>query len=130
VLWHQGEADALHGTSAQAYIRSFAALVASFRRSLDIRAPFYVATASYFAIPEGYAASQSLIRAAQRALIDPDNAILAGPDTDSIRYRFDGCHMGRAGLVEHARAWQVILRARYHGRARHDVAATLDERPD
>jgi hypothetical protein len=30
--------------------------------------------------------------------------------TDHIKDRFDGCHMGRHGLVEHATAWQAVLR--------------------
>lgn len=108
VMWHQGEADALYGTSAAAYARSFRALVDSLRR-LDVLAPIYIATASYFTVPEGYEANQAVIRAAQRSLIDAARAVVPGPDTDLIRDRFDGCHMGRAGLREHARAWEVVL---------------------
>jgi len=36
-----------------------------------------------------------VVRAAQRVVIDPTSGILAGPDTDRITDRFDGCHMGR-----------------------------------
>jgi hypothetical protein len=111
VLWHQGEADALYGTNADAYIQRFRALVASLR-VLGISAPIFVATASYFAIPEGYESKQAVIREAQRALVDPDNAIFAGPDTDVIRDRYDGCHMGSGGLRDHAYAWKVALRRR------------------
>ena len=50
LLWHQGEADALYGTSADDYINGFRALVTSFR-DLGIRAPIYVAIGSYFAVP-------------------------------------------------------------------------------
>jgi len=110
VLWHQGEADALYGTSQEAYMRAFRALVASLRQ-LDIVAPVHVAIASYFAVPEGFAAAQAVIRAAQHAVIDPDRGVLPGPDTDRITDRFDGCHMGRQGLIEHARAWQAALTA-------------------
>ena len=109
VLWHQGEADALYGTSANDYANAFRALVQSFR-DLDIRAPIYVATASYFAVPEGYGASQAIIRHAQQLLISPEDLILPGPDTDLIRDRFDGCHMGNTGLREHAQMWQTCLR--------------------
>src|SRR5262245_53922583 len=66
VLWHQGEADALYGTSQEAYMRSLRALVASLRE-LDIGAPVHVAIASYFAVPEGFGTAQAVIRAAQRA---------------------------------------------------------------
>jgi hypothetical protein len=108
VFWHQGEADALYGTSADEYTSAFRGLVRSLR-DLDIRAPIFVATASYFAMPEGYASNQTIIRHAQQSLINPHQGILAGPDTDLIRDRFDGCHMGCAGLLEHARMWQVSL---------------------
>jgi hypothetical protein len=115
VLWHQGETDALNGTSAEAYVRSFRAIIASLR-NLGVAAPIYVATATYFGIPEGRAATQSIIREAQRSLIDPENAILAGPDTDLIGDRFDGCHMGQNGLREHARAWEEAILSGLHHR--------------
>jgi hypothetical protein len=67
-------------------------------------------------VPEGYGASQATIRAAQQSLIDVDKAIVPGPDTDLIRDRFDGCHMGSVGLHEHARAWTVVLQRTPDGR--------------
>jgi Carbohydrate esterase, sialic acid-specific acetylesterase len=108
VLWHQGEADALYGTSAEDYSNAFQELVTSLRE-LGVQVPIYVAIASYFAIPEGYGANQAIIRRAQQSLISPQHAILPGPDTDTIRDRFDGSHMGTAGLREHARLWQISL---------------------
>ena len=66
--------------------------------------------ASYFAIPEGYAANQAIIRHAQQSLFNAEQRILPGPDTDLIRDRFDGCHMGAAGLREHAYMWGQSLR--------------------
>jgi hypothetical protein len=108
VLWHQGEADALYGTSAEDYYNAFQELVTSLRE-LGIRVPIYVAIASYFAIPEGYGSNQAIIRRAQQSLISPQHAILPGPDTDTIRDRFDGSHMGTAGLREHAKLWQISL---------------------
>jgi Carbohydrate esterase, sialic acid-specific acetylesterase len=113
VLWHQGEADALYGTSADDYVNAFRVLAQSLR-DLDIRAAIYVAIASYFAVPEGYGASQAIIRRAQQSLISPKDLILPGPDTDLIRDRFDGCHMGNTGLREHAQMWQTSLRGTRH----------------
>jgi hypothetical protein len=112
VLWHQGEADALYGTSAEDYSKAFQELVTSLRE-LGIRVPIYVALASYFAIPQGYERSQAIIRRAQQSLISPQHAILPGPDTDMIRDRFDGSHMGTAGLREHARLWQIALSGKH-----------------
>lgn len=108
VLWHQGEADALYGTSMDAYVHSFGDFVASLRAH-DVTAPVYVAISSYFAAPEGYEERQAVIRDAQRSLVDPTRGIFLGPDTDLIRDRFDGCHLGTAGLRAHARAWEAVL---------------------
>ena len=108
VFWHQGEADALYGTSAEAYGRSFTALALSLR-GLGVRCPIHVAIASYFAVPAGYEARQAVIRAAQHSLIDDASGILLGPDTDSIKDRYDGSHMGDIGLLAHALAWEAAL---------------------
>jgi hypothetical protein len=110
ILWHQGEADALYATSATEYVQSFKAMAESLR-NMDVAAPLYLATASFFAVPDGYTATQSVIRHAQQALIDPDKSIFAGPDTDLIKDRFDGCHFGKAGLVAHAQLWFETLTA-------------------
>src|SRR5262249_23266803 len=125
VLWHQGEADALYGTSADDYANAFRALAQSLR-DLDIRAPIYVATASYFAVPEGYGASQAVIRRAQQSVISPKDMMLPGPDTDLIRDRFDGCHMGSTGLREHAQMWQTSLRGL---RRRQDATVSVPRSP-
>jgi hypothetical protein len=108
IFWHQGEADALHGTSAEHYTASFRALFQGLRE-FGVTAPVYVAFASYFALPEGYQAQQAVIRGAQRSLIDEAIGILPGPDTDLIKDRFDGCHMGAIGLGQHAAAWEAVL---------------------
>jgi len=83
-------------------------------RGLEIRAPIYVATASYFAMLEGYGASQAVIRRVHQSPISPEDLILPGPDTDLIRDRFDGCHLGSTGLREHAQMWQTSLRGTRH----------------
>jgi hypothetical protein len=121
VFWHQGEADALYGTSEEEYTSAFRNLACSLR-DIGVRAPIYVATVSYFAIPEGYSHNQAIIRRAQQSLISPREGILPGPDTDMIRDRFDGCHMGCAGLRQHARMWQDCLarQPQHSPQQRHD----------
>jgi hypothetical protein len=84
ILWHQGEADALYATSAAEYVQSFKAMAESLR-NMDVAVPLYLATASFFALPDGYTATQSVLRHAQQALIDPDKSILAGPTPTSSR---------------------------------------------
>jgi hypothetical protein len=113
-LWHQGEADALYGTSAGDYKARLRGLVLAIRER-DISAPFYVATASYFATPEGFARQQQVIRAAQTDLPDPDIGLFSGPDTDLILDRHDGCHMDAIGLRKHADAWMGVLAPRHRG---------------
>jgi hypothetical protein len=110
VLWHQGEADALDGTTGDVYVARFHQVVESLR-SRGVSAPIYAATASYFGVPAGYEQQQQVIRSAQRRLIDPGAGIFPGPDTDSILHRYDDCHMSEAGLRKHAAAWVDALLA-------------------
>jgi hypothetical protein len=111
VLWHQGEADALYGTSAEAYVGHFQQLVSALR-ARGIAAPVYVATATYFGIPQGYGPQQQVIRLAQSRLIDPGAGIRNGPDTDLILDRYDACHLDETGLRKHAAAWVEALTRR------------------
>jgi hypothetical protein len=108
VVWHQGEADALNGTSARNYINAFRDLTSSLR-AMTITGPIFVAGASFFAIPKGYQAQQREVRRAQEDLLSDEGLILQGPDTDLIRDRYDGCHFGAVGLVQHAKAWRDVL---------------------
>ena len=66
--------------------------------------------AAELAAADPEALAGAVIREAQRTVIDPNKGILPGPDTDLITDRFDGCHMGRQGLMDHASAWQAVLR--------------------
>jgi hypothetical protein len=112
ILWHQGEADALYGTTADAYVDRFGQLIGSLR-ARGTMAPFHIASAAYFGIPEGYGRQQSVINAAQRSIIDPRAGILPGPDSDRIRDRYDDCHMNETGLRKHAAAWvEALMQAR------------------
>jgi len=108
VLWHQGEADALYGTSEDHYISSFRKLASSLRDG-GVEAPIFVALAAYFAVPSGHENGHETVRHAQVALIDDGAKIYRGPDTDIILDRFDGCHMGTVGLRKHAEAWLKVL---------------------
>jgi hypothetical protein len=108
VLWHQGEGDALYGTTARAYEDTFRNLVGSLR-SHSVTGPIFVAGASYFAVPEGFSEQQKEIRRAQENVLSEQNSVLRGPDTDLIPERYDGCHFSGDGLLKHARAWHDVL---------------------
>jgi hypothetical protein len=110
VLWHQGEADALAGLSGERYRERFLQFAGSLR-AMGVDAPLYAARASYFAVPTGHDASQTVINAAQEQLPDASTGIFAGPDTDVLRaeWRHDGCHLAAEGLIRHAELWFEVL---------------------
>ena len=83
LLWHQGESDAVLGTSTQEYEDRFRAMLASIRQH-GVDAPAFVAVATrcgpFVPNPE--------IRKAQQDLVDPALGIFAGPDTDVLMRLF------------------------------------------
>jgi hypothetical protein len=106
VLWHQGEDDALSGTTAEAYIDMFAALVAALR-DYGIDAPIFPAVASLC-----NDLGSDTIRSAQRALPERINGVYPGADTDSLsdmHDRYDFCHFSEKGLIAHAALWQEAI---------------------
>jgi lysophospholipase L1-like esterase len=102
VLWHQGEKDAMLHTSKQAYKQMFMDMVASIRRH-GVTAPIYVSVATRCQKVR----AQEEIRQAQQELVDMDEGIYAGPDTDTLdwSYRYDGCHFSDEGLERCAELW-------------------------
>jgi hypothetical protein len=105
LLWHQGETNAGYDPDYQTYVDSFMNIHAALH-SYGVTAPLYVAQASVCRSPPC-----EIIRAAQRAVVDPTRGILAGPDTDliGIEHRYDGCHMAESGLIMHADLWLEVL---------------------
>ena len=79
LIWHQGEADTLAGTITTAeYKESFLNMLGNMRKN-GITAPIYVALASRF-----YNQTSKEVIAAQQQLIDENDDILEGPNTDNI----------------------------------------------
>jgi Carbohydrate esterase, sialic acid-specific acetylesterase len=107
ILWHQGETDAGLATSTEVYQQAFRQMVEAIR-ALGIKAPIYVAVASYC-----YGTSSEQVRAAQRGVIDPALAIFAGPDTDRFigpQFRYDDCHLTSTGLASVANSWLTAIK--------------------
>jgi hypothetical protein len=102
VLWHQGEKDARLHTSKQAYKQMFMDMVSSLRHH-GVTAPIYVSVATRCQKVR----AQEEIRQAQQELVDMNKGIYAGPDTDTLdwRYRYDGCHFSDEGLERCAELW-------------------------
>lgn len=114
LLWHQGESDAVLGTSAEDYRQRFLAMLEAIR-ALGVDAPAFVAVATRC----GQYPPNETIRAAQTGLADPRRGIFLGPDTDQLglEYRYDGCHFSDLGLEMHAEMWLQVIRE-------HEMAAT------
>lgn len=102
LLWLQGEADAMGGTSEEEYRERFRAMLAAVRAK-GIAAPIYVARASRC----GRSRPNDEIRRAQSGVIDKESGVLEGPDTDTLGLaeRYDGCHFSKEGLQRAAELW-------------------------
>ena len=80
VLWHQGEADFVLGTSADAYRRDFLSFAASLRAQ-GVAAPIYVSRATR-CLP-GWNVPNP-VRTAQEELVDAKSGIKSGVDTEPL----------------------------------------------
>ncbi|HTJ56410.1 MAG TPA: sialate O-acetylesterase [Devosiaceae bacterium] len=117
VLWVQGEADYVKGTSTDAYRERFLSMVDTLRGQ-DIEAPVYVAIASKCLEPSngGFkvnAPDNPVVRA-QLALSKSGNGLKQGVNTDSLLDevdRYDDCHIDGTGSDKVSRAWADLLLA-------------------
>lgn len=115
VLWHQGEADYVLGTSEDAYKERFLSMVDTLRKG-DVTAPVYISIASKCLEPSngGFKTNSpdnSIVRA-QMSLSQEGGTIRRGVNTDALldgNDRYDDCHMGGSGLEKTAQAWGQIL---------------------
>jgi hypothetical protein len=115
VLWHQGEADYVLGTSEDAYQERFLSMVDTLRQH-DVAAPVYVSIASKCLEPSNgglkiNVPDNAIVRA-QASLSQGGPEIRPGVNTDALLDggdRYDDCHMGGSGLEKTAQAWANIL---------------------
>ena len=120
VLWQQGEADVLSGTSTNAYQRSWGDLLRQMQGD-GLRAPVLLAHSTHcrFEQTNGIenklgtlAAKANNIRLAMQTLTQEHSQLLLGPDTDELAgptLRRDGCHFSSKGLDEAARLWSQAI---------------------
>ena len=108
LLWHQGESDAVLGTSGADYKALFMAMLASIRAH-GVDAPVFVSVATRC----GQYPPDWRIERAQLELVNPELGIFPGPNTDWLGpwYRHDGCHLSNRGLELHADMWVTVLKA-------------------
>ena len=107
VVWQQGEADMLAGTSVEDYqagLRTLGRMIAA--RGID--APLYIARSTYCR----QAGTGAIRRGVERYLDAQDSLrVRAGPDTDLLlgENRYDGCHFSAIGLKRAGALWAEYL---------------------
>ncbi len=105
VLWHQGESDTVNGTTGLDYHRSLLQVIQSIRGQ-DVKCPIFIAQATH-----AFDRESSPIREAQKSVVSQQNAIFAGPNTDTLGpdFRFDGVHWNEVGQKRAAELWADCL---------------------
>jgi Carbohydrate esterase, sialic acid-specific acetylesterase len=115
ILWVQGEADLVKGTSTQDYETRFLSMVDTLRGQ-DVNAPVYISTATKCLEPSNGGFKVHIpdnpIVHAQQALSKSGNGIREGVNSDTLLTeddRYDDCHIGGSGADKVAQAWLNIL---------------------
>jgi hypothetical protein len=106
ILWLQGEADVILGTSERDYAQRLAATLEPLHR--QTQAPVFIASVGRC----GDAASAS-VPAAQAQVIAAYAWAFAGPNLDAVAAgeRYQRCHFARAGQARAVNLWLAALRA-------------------
>ena len=111
ILWHQGEADSIAGTSSANYAAQLEAIISRSRLDAGRNVLWGVAIASdvaNLATPE----NEARVAAGQRLVIDSYPGVFLGAQTDILQsgYRTgDGVHFNQAGLAAHGQQWVNAL---------------------
>lgn len=115
VLWHQGESDAIAGTSAATYAGRLNSIIAQSRTDAGWAIPWYVAEAAFH--PFTTLSQEEPVTAGQRQVVHGDPLVFLGPTTDAFHLEdaaggklVDTVHFNNAGLLDHAVQWREILR--------------------
>lgn len=105
VLWQQGEADALSGTTEVEY-RQGLERVRALVRVGGVSAPILAARSTLCRTSNGAAVGAALVQMTAR---HPDFRL--GPNTDALTddHRSDGCHFSRRGLDAAAALWAAAI---------------------
>ncbi|NNU58485.1 sialate O-acetylesterase, partial [Rhizobium indigoferae] len=116
VLWVQGEADLVLGTTAEAYQNRFMSMVDTLRQH-GVEAPVHISIASKCLEPSNggfkeHIPDNAIVRA-QLALSKSGHGIREGVDSDALLDsddRYDDCHIGGTGAEKLSQAWLDLLR--------------------
>lgn len=112
LLWHHGESDNALKIGYADYQLRFRNMLRGIRE-LGVDAPIFVSVASRC----GQYGPNNDIQGAQSGVVNHDQRIWAGPNTDNLgnEFRHDTCHLNAAGQNATATLWLSILRG-YEGR--------------
>ncbi|WP_064682550.1 sialate O-acetylesterase [Rhizobium bangladeshense] len=116
VLWVQGEADLVLGTTAEDYQARFLSMVDTLRQH-GVEAPVYISITSKCLEPSNggfkeHIPDNAIVRA-QLALSKSGQGIREGVNTDALLDgddRYDDCHIGASGAEKVSQAWLDLLR--------------------
>lgn len=111
IIWHQGEADFLLGTSADEYFRSFHSLVDSLGSSIA-NAKIFISISTKCGSDPTWHVNNPVARG-QKALID-SKQIFLGADTDVLLERQDrrvedDCHLSQSGQEKVAQSYATSI---------------------
>ncbi|MCW1968163.1 MAG: hypothetical protein KIH69_008605 [Anaerolineae bacterium] len=108
LLWHHGESDNALKIGYADYQLRFRNMLRGIRE-LGVDAPIFVSVASRC----GQYGPNNDIQGAQSNLVNHDQRIWAGPNTDNLgnEFRHDTCHLNAAGQNATANMWLAILRS-------------------
>jgi len=117
VLWVQGEADLVIGTTAEAYRDHFMSMVDTLRQH-GVVAPVYISIASKCLEPSNggfkeHIPDNAIVRA-QLALSKSGHGIREGVNSDALLDgddRYDDCHFGGTAGEKASQAWLNLLRS-------------------
>ncbi|ARO30728.1 SGNH family esterase protein [Rhizobium sp. NXC14] len=120
VLWVQGEADLVHGTTGEAYQKHFMSIVDTLRQH-GVEAPVYISIASKCLEPSNggfkeHISDNPIVRA-QLALSRSGHGIREGVNSDALLDgddRYDDCHFGGTAGEKVSQAWLNLLRGESH----------------
>jgi lysophospholipase L1-like esterase len=95
-VWHQGEGDKSLGSTEAQYTAALSSIIDEARDAGDA-SPWFICRASY-----GGGLTSADVIAGQNAVIDEDNLVFAGPNTDLLTgalYRDDDVHFNAVGAA-------------------------------
>ncbi|HXT06932.1 MAG TPA: sialate O-acetylesterase [Roseiarcus sp.] len=115
VLWDQGEADYVEGTSEEVYRQQLTSMIDTLRQH-GVDANVFVSIASKCLEPSNgafktFSPDNAIVRA-QRQMQDDRDDVRRGVNTDTLvddLDRYDDCHLGDTGANKVAQAWAKLL---------------------